>query len=108
MPRNFSALATPRSVTETVLVLLVELEVEVGDVVLLGAGVEAVGLLARLHHGRELGELLVEVGRLLGRAGDDQRRARLVDEDVVDLVDDAEGVAALDLLLQRVAMLSRR
>ena len=82
------------------LVLLVELEVEVGDVVLLGAGIEALGLLARLHHGRELGEPLVEVGRLLGGAGDDQRRAGLVDEDVVDLVDDAEGMAALDLLLQ--------
>ena len=50
---------------------------------------------------RELGELLVELGRLLGGAGDDQRRARLVDEDVVDLVDDAERVAALDLLLER-------
>ena len=62
---------------------------------------------------RELGEAVVEVGRLLGRAGDDQRRARLVDEDVVDLVDDrevvhrdglavlADAAAVLDLLLQR-------
>ena len=62
---------------------------------------------------RELGELDVEVGGLLGRAGDDQRRPRLVDEDVVDLVDDrvvvhadrlavlADPAAVLDLLLQR-------
>ena len=61
---------------------------------------------------RELGEAVVEVRGLLGRAGDDQRRARLVDEDVVDLVDDREVVhrdrpavladapAVLDLLLQ--------
>ena len=90
------------------LVLLVELEVEVGDELLLRARVHALGLLARHHDLRELGELHVEVGRLLGRAGDDQRRTRLVDEDVVDLVDDAERVAVLDLLLQRRAMLSRR
>ena len=38
----------------------------------------------------ELGELVVAVGRLLGRAGDDQRGARLVDQDVVDLVHDGE------------------
>ena len=76
------------------LVLLVGLEVEVRDVVL-GLGLEALGLLARLHPRGELGELVVEVGGLLGGAGDDQRRARLVDEDVVDLVDDREAVAAL-------------
>ena len=63
----------------------------------------------------ELGELLVVVGGLLGRAGDDQRRARLVDQDVVDLVDDREvcvasgspsspyAAAVLDLLLERRA-----
>ena len=34
-----------------------------------------------------------------GRAADDERRARLVDEDRVDLVHDAEGVAALDHVL---------
>ena len=43
----------------------------------------------------------VEVGRLLGSAGDDQRRARLVDQDVVDLVDDPERMAALHDLLER-------
>ena len=95
------------------LVLLVELEVELGDEVLLHPRVHAVGPLARLHGAGQLGEALVELGRLLRRARDDQRRARLVDEDVVDLVDDrvvvhadrlavlGEAAAVLDLLLQR-------
>ena len=81
------------------LVLLVRLVVEVGDV-LLRLRLEALGLLARLEHRGQLRELVVEVGRLLGGARDDQRRARLVDEDVVDLVDDRERVAALDLVLE--------
>ena len=80
------------------LVLLVGLEVVVGLPVL-RLGLERLGLLARLHDLRELRELVIEVGGLLGLAGDDQRRARLVDEDVVDLVDDPEAVAALGLLL---------
>ena len=74
------------------LVLLVELVVEVGDELLLHPRVHAVRRLARLHLGREPRELGVQVGRLLGGAGDDQRRPRLVDQDVVDLVDDREGV----------------
>ena len=41
------------------------------------------------------GELLVPARALLGRTGDDQRRARLVDQDGVGLVDDAEVVPAL-------------
>ena len=41
------------------------------------------------------GELGVPLGAGLGRAADDQRGARLVDEDRVDLVDDREVVAAL-------------
>ena len=41
---------------------------------------------------------VVELGLVVGRAGDDQRRARLVDQDRVDLVDDREIVAALDHL----------
>ena len=40
----------------------------------------------------------VELRAVLGRAGDDQRRARLVDQDRVHLVDDREVVAALDHL----------
>ena len=42
---------------------------------------------------------LVEVGAILQRTGDDERRARLVDEDRVHLVDDGERVAALDHLV---------
>ena len=96
------------------LVLLVELVVEVGDELLLHPRVHAVGRLAGLHLGRQARELGVQVGGLLGRAGDDQRGARLVDEDVVDLVDDGEAVvhrlavggllaaAVLELLLQRL------
>ena len=93
--------------------LLVELEVEVGDELLLGPRVHPLRALARLHHARQLGEADVELGGLLGGAGDDQRRARLVDQDVVDLVDDrvvvhadrlaglVDATAVLDLLLQR-------
>ncbi len=40
-------------------------------------------------------DLVVEVGRFLGRPRDDQRRPRLVDQDAVDLVDDREVVPAL-------------
>ncbi len=78
------------------LVLLVGLVVEV-RLVCLRLGLEPLGLLARLEHRGELGELVVEVGGLLGGAGDDQRRAGLVDEDVVDLVHDREAVTALGL-----------
>ena len=92
MPRKRSALATPRSVIDDRLVLLVELVVEVGDELLLGPRVHALGRLAAAHLRRQPRELRVQVGGLLGRAGDDQRRARLVDQDVVDLVDDRERV----------------
>src|SRR5581483_3230695 len=43
-------------------------------------------------------ELVVLLGRLLGLARDDVRRARLVDEDGVDLVDDRVGQRALAAL----------
>ena len=60
-------------------------------------------LLLQVH---QLGDVVPQAGvgrlALLGdRAGDDQRRAGLVDEHGVDLVDDAEVVVALDLLLGR-------
>ena len=45
-------------------------------------------------------DLVIEIGRLLGGAGDDQRRAGFVDQDRVDFVDDREVVAALDVLRQ--------
>ncbi len=47
---------------------------------------------------RERGELLVEVVRVGRRTGDDQRGARLIDQDVVDLVDDGEVERPLDLV----------
>ena len=43
---------------------------------------------------------VVLVGRLLRRPRDDERRARLVDQDVVHLVDDAVVQLALDVLVQ--------
>src|SRR3954469_970615 len=81
------------------LVLLVGLVVEVGHV-LLRLALLTLGLLAGDHARGQLGELVVEVGRLLRLPGDDQRRAGLVDEDVVHLVDDRVAVAALDLVVE--------
>ena len=46
----------------------------------------------------QLVDLDVELGAVLARAGDDQGRARLVDQDRVDLVDDREVVIALQHL----------
>lgn len=43
----------------------------------------------------------VKLRRIVGRAGDDQRRARLVDQDRVDLVDDGEVELALVAVLAR-------
>ena len=45
---------------------------------------------------------LVEIAAVLGGAGNDQRRARFVDQDRIDLVDDGEAVTALDHLAQRI------
>ncbi len=50
---------------------------------------------ALLKTGHHAGELLVGIGRLGARARDDERGARLVDEDGVHLVDDGEVMAAL-------------
>ena len=55
--------------------------------------------LAQLLH--DLGELVVTVGCLLGLTGDDQRGARFVDQDVVDLVDDGIRQVALDHAVER-------
>ena len=51
------------------------------------------------HH---LGHLVVVLGRLLGRAGNDERRTRFIDEDVVHLVDDGVVHSALHALVQRL------
>ena len=61
--------------------------------------VVALALLAALHLVDDPGELGVPAGRLLGRTGDDQRGARLVDQDRVHLVDDRVVQAALEALL---------
>ncbi len=45
---------------------------------------------------------VVEIGAVVERTGNDQRRARLVDQDRVDLVDDGVDVPALDHVLQPV------
>ena len=54
-----------------------------------------------VHLAGQAGELVVDLRRLFGGAGDDQRRPRLVDQDVVDLVDDREVVVALHAVLDR-------
>ncbi len=45
---------------------------------------------------------VVEFGAVVERAGNDQRRARFVDQDGVDFVDDGVGVAALHHVLEPV------
>ena len=50
----------------------------------------------------QAGEGVIGLRRFFGATGDDQRRPRLVDQDVVDLVHDREVVAALDAFLQRL------
>ncbi len=52
-------------------------------------------VLVALEHRGEPRELLVPARGLVGRAGDDQRRPGLVDQDGVDLIDDREVVPAL-------------
>ena len=51
------------------------------------------------QRGDDAVDLDVQVGRFLGRAGNNQWRARLVDEDRVDLVDDGVVEAALVAIL---------
>ena len=48
----------------------------------------------------QLVDLEIELGVLFGRAGNDQRRARLVDEDGVDFVDDGECQLALHAIIE--------
>ena len=88
MPSQSSTFSTPDSSDADGPLLLVDLVV-------------ALAVLAAAQPGRDLGELDVPARVLLGRAGDDQRRPRLVDQDRVDLVDDREVVAALHALVDR-------
>ena len=72
----------------------------------LGQGDDA-GLLVELVVGlHELGDEgvdgVVKLGAVVERAGDDERRARLVDQDRIHFVDDGEVVAALDHLFGRI------
>ena len=53
----------------------------------------------RRHGLHQLVDGDVEIGAVLQRPGNDERRARLVDQDRIDLVDDGEDVSALDHLL---------
>ena len=48
--------------------------------------------------GNDFVDAVILVGGFLGGAGNDQRRARFVDQDGVDFVDDAEVMAALDAI----------
>ncbi len=48
----------------------------------------------------QLVHLVVQLGVLFGGTGDDQRRARLVDEDGVHFVDDGEGQLALHAVVE--------
>ena len=60
----------------------------------------ALGLRASLQPRDDAIDFVVEVGRRFGRTGNDERGARLVDEDAVDFVHDREMVSALDVLRQ--------
>ena len=60
----------------------------------------ALGLRARLQPRNDAIDFVVEVGRRFGRARNDERRARFVDEDAVDFVHDREMMPALDVLRQ--------
>ncbi len=53
-------------------------------------------------HRRHLVHAHVEIGVVLGLAGDDQRRARLVDQDRIDFIDNGEIQAALHALVGRI------
>ena len=57
-----------------------------------------IGLLALSEATDGAGEVLVGAGALGAGTGDDEGRARLIDQDGVNLVDDAECVAALNAL----------
>ncbi len=65
-----------------------------------GFGLEGLDEFAEFEVGDDEVDAGVLVGGLVGGAGDDERCARLVDEDGVDLVDDAVVLAALDHVLE--------
>ena len=74
------------------------------DCVIAG-GVLLAGLLALDHFaanqlGDDAVDLVILVGGFFARPGDDQRRARFVDQDGIHFVDDGEVMLALDAVLQ--------
>ena len=81
-PRAFSTFSTPGVERADDPLLLVDVVVDVA-----------------LEAADDRGEPVVQLGGVGDLARDDQRRAGLVDEDRVDLVDDRVDVAALDALL---------
>ena len=83
MLSRFCSFSMPSSVSDT------DLRFSSSDVVLV-----------RHQAGDDLVDPVVLVGGVLGGAADDERRARLVDEDGVHLVDDGEVQLALDVVLQ--------
>ncbi len=95
-PSIFSAFAIPLSVSVHRLVLLVD-EVVAGGL----EGLAVLGLRVAARHRARLEarddpiDLVVQLGRFLGRARDDQRRPGLVDEDAVHLVHDREVMLPL-------------
>ena len=95
-------------VVERVALEHVGLDQEALDLLVAGLGQgDHAGLLVEivvglLQPGDEGVDLVVELRAVVERAGDDQRRARLVDQDRVHLVDDGEVVAALHHLGGRV------
>ena len=74
--------------------LLVDREVARVDHAFASAQVELADLLLQLRH--DLVDAHVHLGVVFGLAADDERRARLVDQDRIDLVDDRVGQAAGD------------
>ena len=63
--------------------------------------VAVLALRVRLEQGHQLVDVLVQLRTVLCGAGDDQRRARFIDENRVDLVDNREAEFPLQLVLQR-------
>ena len=59
-------------------------------------------VVALVELGQEAVDGVVEIGTVVERAGDDQRRARFVDQDRVDFVDDGVEVRPLDHVLEPV------
>ena len=67
----------------------------------LGEVTRTVFLFLLIEFGDQLVDLLVQISTFLGRSRDDQRRARFIDKNGVDLIDDGEIQLSLHFVLQR-------